>query len=189
MIRLRKKIVNSENTTVPVASPLAVLELMEWQAGTAFRDIASEAVGSVFMQNKGRKQIGEYLKKALELRSAEAEEQKKSGKRSGSSTGLETLMLETWLNGGYVKAHGLYGVLLVDIVNFHFSMGRTWGEPSIYAYLQLGGADILHILLAQHLGCQYFASFDEDFRRVRDVLKSESQLELLSSPEEVLAIF
>ncbi len=97
-------------------------------------------------------------------------------------------MLETWLNGSFVDSHGLYGLLQVDIVNFHLTVSKVWQEPSAYAYLQLGAADIMHILLAQHLGCQYIASFDTDFKRVKDIVSEETGISILTSPEEILDI-
>jgi predicted nucleic acid-binding protein len=66
--------------------------------------------------------------------------------------------------------HGLDGLLKVDIVNFDLHFRRAWQEPSAFAYLQLGLADIMHILLAQHLGCTYIASFDSDFKRVKNII-------------------
>lgn len=182
---IRKKLLEGVKVT-PVVTPLSLLELMEWQAEAAFKQIASEASGTVFIQKKSKKQIGDYLKKALELRKTEVKEQK--GKNRWKSTGLETLMDETWLNRSFAEAHGLQGLLQVDIVNFHLPVSRVWEEPSAYAYLQLGIADTIHILLAQHLGCQYIAGFDSDFIRVKDIIVEETGISVLASPEEILAI-
>lgn len=98
-------------------------------------------------------------------------------------------MSETWLNKSFIDAHGLQGLLQVDIVNFHLLVNKIWEEPSAYAYLQLGVADIMHILLARHLGCQYIASFDSDFKRVKEIINEETGLSVLSTAEEILAIF
>ena len=102
---------------------------------------------------------------------------------------IEMLMSETWLNPSFAIAHGLQGLLQVDIVNFHLSVSKAWEEPSDYAYLQLGIADIMHILLAQHLGCQYIASFDSDFARVKDIITEKTGMTTLTKPEEILDIF
>ena len=187
VVDVRKKILYEEIKVTPVVSPLALLELIEWQAEAAFKQIASEALGAVFIQKKSKKNIGDYLKKALELRKKEYEEQKENER--GASTGLELLMIETWLNGSFAGAHGLQGLLQVNIVNFHLLVNEVWKEPSEYAYLQLGVADIMHILLAQHLGCKYIASFDSDFKRVRDIVSEETGISILISPEEILNIF
>ena len=187
VVEIRKKLIFEKVKVTPVVSPLSLLELTEWHAEAAFKQIASEASGVIFIQRKSKKQIGEHLKKALELRKAENKEQR--GKKRGQSTGLEMLMSETWLNPSFAIAHGLQGLLQVDIVNFHLSVSKAWEEPSDYAYLQLGIADIMHILLAQHLGCQYIASFDSDFARVKDIITEETGMTTLTKPEEILDIF
>jgi len=186
MAQIRKKSLFEKSKVTPVVSPFSLLELMEWQAEAAFKQIASEASGVGFIQKRSKKQIGDYLKEALKLRRAESEKQK--GNRRGGSTGLEILMSETWLNRSFLECHGLSGLLQVDIVNFHLTINKVWREPSAYAYLQLGIADIMHILLAQHLGCKYIASFDSDFVRVKDIIQEETEILVLTSPEEILAI-
>ena len=186
MVDIRKKVLFEKVKVNPVVSPLSLLELIEWEAEAAFKQIASEASGTVFIQKRSKKQIGDYLKESLKLQEKEIKEQ--NGKIQGVSTGLDILMLETWSNRSFVDSHGLYGLLQVDIVNFHLTVTKAWEEPSFYAYLQLGAADIMHILLAQHLGCQYIASFDTDFKRVKDIVSEETGISILTSPEEILDI-
>jgi len=186
VVEIRKKLLFEKVKITPVVSPFSLLELIEWQAEAAFKQIASEASGTMFIQKKGKKQIGDYLKKALELREAEIKEQE--GKKPGVSTGLEILISETWLNRSFVEVHGLQGLLQVNIVNFHLPVSKVWEEPSVYAYLQLGIADIMHILLARHLGCKHIASFDSDFIRVKDIISEETGISVLTSPEEILDI-
>lgn len=184
VVEIRKKLLFEKVRVTPVVSPLSLLEFMEWHAEAVFKQIASEASGVLFIQRKNKKQIGDYLKKALELRKAEVLEQK--GRKRGLSTGLEILMLETWLNKSFEEFHGLAGLMQVDIVNFHLPVNKAWEEPYAYAYLQLGIADIMHILLAQHLGCKYIASFNSDFIRVKDIIGEETGISILTSPEEIL---
>ena len=186
MVKIRKKLIFEKVKVTPVASPLSLLELMEWQAEAAFKQIASEASGALFIQKQSKKQLGDYLKKALDLRKAEVKEKKR--KKRGVSNGLEMLMLETWLNKSFIDSNGLQGLLQVDIANFHLPVNKVWEEPAAYAYLQLGVADIMHILLAQHLGCQYIASFDSDFRRVKEIISEETGLSVLTTEDEVLSI-
>jgi hypothetical protein len=187
MAEIRKKLLFEETKVTPVVSPLSLLELMEWQAEAAFKQIASEASGVGFIQKRSKKQVGDYLKEALKMRRAESEKQK-GGKGAKYTTGLEWLMSETWLNRSFLECHGLRGLLQVDIVNFQMTINKAWMEPSAYAYLQLGTADIIHILLAQHLGCKYIASFDSDFARVKDIIQEETGILVLTSPKEILAI-
>jgi hypothetical protein len=188
MIEIRKKIINEEVRTTPIYSPISLLELMEWEAEAAFKQIASEAAGALSIQRKSKKEIGRLLKEALDRWNVEVELQKREGRKSGETTGLEDLMNETWLNRSFVEYHGLSGLQKIDIVNFNLSIDRVWAEPSAYAYLQVGVADIIHILLAQHLGCKYIATFDSDFKRVKDIIMEETEMEVLSSPEEIINV-
>jgi predicted nucleic acid-binding protein len=186
VIELRKKLIFGQPKLTSVISPLSLLELMEWNAATAFADHASETVGMHFIQRRSKKDIGGYLKKLLDLRRDEVEKQK--GTRDAVSTGLEILMSDTWLNRSFAECHGLEGLLQADIVNFNLTLDQAWREPSAYAYLQLGLADIMHILLACHLGCTYFASFDNDFCRARDIIEKESKMKVLTNAEEILGV-
>jgi hypothetical protein len=188
VVEIRKKLIFDEVKVTPVFSTISLLELMEWEAEAAFKQIASEASGAIFIQKKSKKEIGDYLKKAMEMRKDESKEQKKNRRKSFESTGLEILMSETWLNGSFAAAHGLKGLLQVDIVNFSLTIDKVWAEPSAYAFLQLGIADIMHILFAQHLGCKYIASFDSDFARVKNIITEETGMAVLTRPEEILAI-
>ena len=186
VIEIRKKILFGESKVIAVMSPISLLELMEWNAEAAFKDIAAESAGAMAIRRKSKKEIGDYLKTLLELRSDEVERQK--GKKRERTTGLEWIMSDTWLDRSFVESHGLQGLLQADVINFKLTIDQTWQESFAYAYLQLGVSDIMHILLAQHLGCKYFASFDLDFKRVKDIIKEEGGMTLLSSPEEILEI-
>ena len=188
VVKIREKLIFEEVKVTPVVSPLSLLELIEWQAESAFKQIASEVVGVKFIQKKGKKDIGSYLKRLLEWRKDEIKEQKKNKRESFVSTGLELLMLETCLNSSFAEVHGLRGLLQVDIINFGLTIDKAWSEPYFYAFLQLGVADIMHILLAQHLGCEYIASFDEDFKRVKDIIAEEKGITILIEPKEILDI-
>jgi len=183
---IRRKFVFAQAKVTPVVTPLSLLELMEWNAESAFRQYASDFVGAIRVRKSGRKDIGDYLRKALDLRKTEIK--LLNGKTLRESTGLEMLMTDCWLSRSFAECHGLQGLLQVGIKNFNFAIDNTWQEPFAYAYLQLGIADIMHVLLAKHLGCSFFASFDVDFKRVREIIKEETGMTLLSSPEEILGI-
>lgn len=186
VIQIRKKLIFGLPRLSAVVSPLALLELMGWKAEAAFKDYATEAIGVHIIQRRSKKEIGDHLKRVLELRRDETERQK--GERKGYSTGLEILMNDTWLNRSFAECHGLEGLLQADIVNFKLTLDEAWQEPSAYAYLQLGTSDILHILLAEHLGCTYIASFDDDFRRARDIIEEDSKMKVLATAEDILRV-
>jgi len=188
---IRKKLYFDECKVTPVVSPLSLIELMEQHAEAAFKNIAAQAAGVSSIQGRGKKDIGRFLKTALELRKEEVRQQAaktQEAKEEKLSTGLEILMLETWLNRSFEECHGLSGLVQVDIVNFGVTLDKVWDEPSAYAYLQLGLADIMHILVAEHLGCEYIASFDSDFGRSKDIIEEECGLCVLRTAQEILAI-
>ena len=188
---IRKKLLFEEVKVRPVASPLGRLELTEWHAEAVFKQTAAEASGALFIQRKGKKEIGDYIKKALERWQCQQEGAENTN--STARTGLDDLVSSMWISGSFSDAHGLAGIIQVDIVNFNLPADDPWETPSVpdpfvFAYLQLGVADTLHILLAHHLGCQYIASFDSDFKRVRGEIMEETGLIALVSPEEILAV-
>jgi len=186
VIEIRKKILSGESKVTAVISAVSLLELMEWNAEAAFKDIASNASGARAVQRKNKKEIGDYLKRLLEFRSDEAEKQK--GKKRERTTGLEWIMFDTWLDRSFADCHGLQGLLQADIVGFGLTIDKVWQEPSAYAYLQLGLSDIIHTLIAQHLGCKYIASFDSDFQRVSDIIEAQTGMIVLGSPEEIMKV-
>lgn len=193
VLEIRRKLLYEETKATAVMSPLCLLELIEWHAEGGFKQVVAEASNVIFIQKKGKKDIGDYLKKVIDLRQAEIKTQQVEEIlpgviARGESTPLEMLLSETALNTSFAVCHGLQGLLEVDISNFPMSRERALHEPFIYAYLQIGSADIMHILFAQHLGCSYFASFDEDFKRAKDIINEEAGMTLLSSPEEILGI-
>jgi hypothetical protein len=190
ILEIRQRLVYGKAKVIAVISPLCFLELVEWHAESGFKQVVAEASNVIFIQKKSKKEIGDYLNKVIAMRQAEIKAQPEEEILPGvivgrESTPLEMLMSQTVLNTSFAVCHGLQGLLEVEIANFKMSRYR---EPFIYAYLQVGTTDIIHILLAQHLGCKYFASFDSDFKRVKDFIKEENGMTLLSSPEEILEI-
>lgn len=189
VLEIRKKIIYRDVKVTPVVSPISLLELIEWHAEAVFKQIASQSSGTMFIQKKSKKEIGDYLKKATELYQLEIKERKNKKQSISTSTSLYLLMSDTMLNPSFATAHGLDGLLLVDIFNFNFPTNKVWIEElSFYAYLQLGVADIIHILLTKHLGCRYLASFDSDFKRVKEIVEEEKGILILTSPEEILEV-
>jgi hypothetical protein len=185
MIAVRKALLYEEVKATAVTSPLAQLELIEWHAEAAFKNLASEVAGTLAIQKKSKKEVGELLRRVIEDRRREAADG--TVDRSRGSTGLELLLDETWTNGGYARVHGLRGIVVADLQAFSLRVHEAWDVPQLLAYLQVGMADIMHALVAVHLGCRWFASFDSDFDRCRDHLQDGLALRLLRSPEEILA--
>ena len=164
-----------------VTTPFAFLEMLTVFVDGDFRSYVAGMLGRSALERKGSKhQIGEML---LEI-SKIARGVKLPPEGSGRE-GFERL----WqgLSPGLERAghHELEGVLLAEVQHFHMWLGAAWQAPADLAYAQLQGADIMHILFAQHLGCQFMASFDQDLRRARETLAQSFGLTLLATPEEL----
>lgn len=183
-IKIRKKILMGENKKTPVLSPLALLELMEWYTEARFRNIAFSATEYDLIKNKGKKDIGNYLKRLFELRKKEIKENKKT--KNYKKTELECLHAELWPHIHFGSNPSLEGLSQVDIENFNFSIEETWDLPSLLAFCQIGLADIMHIMLAKHLGCEYIGSLDSDFRLIKDFVKEELNINILCNLDEIL---
>jgi len=183
---IRKKLVSTDVKVSCVISPLAIIELTEWHAEAKFKNIAAEASGVLSIQRKSKKEIGSLLSEVLEKRKRKEEVKNNIKGPYGSSTGLEVLHAETWLNPSFAKAHGFNGLFEVDLINFKLDIPQTFDLPFLFAYLQMGLADILHVMAARHLGCTYIASFDSDYSRNKKHIEEGAKLKLLSSPEDIL---
>ncbi len=184
---IRRKLILWPETikTYPVISPLCLLELMEYDAEQSFRQIAAEAGVSRFLQNKRKKEIGDYLKKVLIKRKEEII-QKRKKHESHSNTPLAKLMNDL-ADMPNLEA-GLKGLCPVDIVNFNLGSQDVFSVPSYYTWLQLGAADILHVLFAEHLGCKYLASRDSDFERVKDRIENETGIIVLTKYDQIIDV-
>lgn len=187
---IRKRLEQKSVKTQPVVSELVLWELQEWIAEANFKQAGAEISGAIFLQRKGKKDIGNYLKKVYELWQDEGEDGHDHPK-TGTS-GLEMIMQSSWVNLGYANYHGLCNILFAPIKNFcwppKLAKNRNpFSDPYMLAFLQLGVADILHILIANHLGCKYIASFDSDFKRAKPFVEATG-MKVLCSPEEILAI-
>jgi hypothetical protein len=186
VVEIRKKLVREFIKATCVISPLAIIETIEWHAEATFKNIAAEAVGVLAVQRKSKKEIGRLVSRILEKRRDEVKNKIKGP--HGSSTGLEILHSDMVLNPAYAKAHGFRGLFAVDLINFRLDISQTFDLPFVFAHLQMGLADILHIMAARHLGCTHIASFDSDYSQNKNHIEEGAKLKVLSSPEEILKV-
>lgn len=183
MVKVREALLFEETKATAVVCPLSVLELVEWYAEASFKNLAADAAGTNAIQRKSKKEIGRLLVQVLEA----VLELNRSGDNSSYSP-VAHVFGETFVNPGFAHLHGLKGVVVADIVGLFFSERDTWEVAQFLAYLQMGMADIVQLLVARHLGCSWFASFDSDFDRCREHVKDGLGMSLLSTPEQILGI-
>lgn len=186
MIEIRDKISHENINVVPVFSPLALNELTKWDAEIIFKQLSSEAIGTKMIQRKSEKELGEHLKKIWEIWKDLSQTERHNQSNDWKKEGVRRIMFELGRNPSFTFSNGLHGLIPVDIINFNYTIGRAWQDPYIYSYLQLGATDIMHILYAQHLGCKYIASFDNDFKRAKEEIKRTTGIEVLYGHQEIL---
>lgn len=163
-----------------ITSPLAILEVKEWHARTMLRQAVGEQVGVRFVQRSSTKEIGDRIRRLWDLRQKEV----KLHPRSKEVTGLQIVIDDLTFH----TVHGFDGITIPDIQAFSLTLADALWEPSFYAMVQTGAADILHIRFAHHLGCKYFATFDRDFERIADVVQKETDMTVLSTPEGIIRV-
>jgi hypothetical protein len=190
VLEIREKLIYEDSKITAVTSELALWELQEWNAEANFKQAGAEISGYIYLQRKGKKEIGNYLKNIYELWKEEGDIGHHDPE-TGTS-GLEILMQSSWVNLGFAHSHGLRGILLTPIKQFYWPpkqsrQSNPFSDPFMLAFLQLGVADIMHILIANHFGCEYIASFDSDFKRAKNIIE-DTGMKILSSPEDILSI-
>ena len=186
MADVRELVQLGESECVPVTTPLAILELTEWHAHASFKQIASQAAGNICVDRLSRKEVGDYLKRIYKAGIQEAKEVDDS--HNLTKAPKVAVMRDCFLNLSFMECHGLNGVLKVDLKNFTIDAKHLGSRLFLLAFHQIGLADLLHIAAASHLGCKYFASFDSDFRRCREVIKEDFDLELIESVDALLTL-
>ncbi len=168
------------------------MELAKWQALAAVKQIGAEASGILAVQRKSDKEIGELLQEAVEKWKVEREgllpRREEGDTEAAYTTGLEGLIQGAMIVPSFASVHGFEGLLQVDLMNFDLPFVQGWRLPYLMSFYQMGAADVLHVLAAEHLGCQYIASFDSDFWRVRDLITEETGLSVLKNPEMILEV-
>jgi hypothetical protein len=188
MIEIRDKIYYENINVVLVFSPLALNELMKWNAEIMFKQLSSEAIGTKMIQRESEKRIGEHLKKIWEIWKDLSETEKRNQSNDWEKKGVRRIIHDLWIDPSFTFAHGLSGLIAVDIIDFNYTIERAWQDPSAYSYMQLGATDIMHILYAQHLGCKYIASFDSDFKRAKEEIKKTTGIEVLYGHNQILKV-
>ena len=185
----------------PVYTPLGLAELMGAYAKEKFKSIATQFIGNFAIERMSKKQVGDSIKAIFDGRRVEAKEQAfedetiaernglPDGVRPGrTTTDLELLVTSLCLNHSFIDCNRFRGLILADVLKLDFTQEQLWGQMNLFAYLQLGLSDIMHIVTAKHLGCEYLASFDGDFKRASDLLYEFTGIKTLTSPDMIIDV-
>jgi len=184
MAMVRREVCLGLKSLNVVTSTLAVLELFEWHAHLSFKQIAAQSAGVGVVDRMSRKEVGDYLAKIW--KDGRSEENVVPDSYSVNKAPKAALYRDCLLNTSFMEYHGLDGIIDVDVRGLNVEAGSLGGTLAGLAYHQIGLADLMHLATAKHLGCKYFASFDSDFRRCRDVIKDDFGLELIPDANSLL---
>mgnify|MGYP001791149906 CR=1 FL=1 len=172
----------SYETSTLVYSPLVTLECTEKLVEGSFKDYASKYLSINSIQKSGRKEIGKVLKNIYD---------DYSNKKIEDWSNLSDLQIlglnlfETGI-GDEDDALGLFEIFPVDIKNINILHNtEDFENLMFFSKLQLGVADILHLLVAQKVGCENFITFDSDFVRVKKEIKRIFNLNVLNNVKEI----
>ncbi len=192
VVEIKRRLTSGRARASAVITALGVIELAKWQALTAVKQIGAEASGILAVQRKSDKEIGELLQKAVDKWKVEREDllprREEGAPDAAYTTGLESLIQGAMIVPSFAIVHGFEGLLQVDLKKFDIPFVQGWRLPYFMSFYQMGAADILHVLAAEHLGCQYIASFDSDFWRVKDLITEDTELSVLKNSEMILEV-
>ncbi len=158
-----------------VYTPACRLELEEIMTQASFQHEAALVAGAKYVSNQGRKWVGERLGEIL----------------SDFSKNQEDEELKQLYHGFFhmtsFAGEGLVGLVEVDILNLSITQ-KDFYRIGFLANLQLGLADIVHLLATERLGCKYFFTFDNDFARASSQIKEYLGFEIVTDPSLMLRL-
>lgn len=199
LTKLRRTLLHETNAFL-VTSPLSICELIGWHSSESFKNITTDLLGASAVLKKGNKDIARSLDKTIDQLREERNANQGIPQRieevemDGVSKVVGTqpwkdFWLETTISPSFLEYHGLHGIIVADIVNLNLKESKMWNDLEILSYLQMGMADIMHLLIANHLGCKWFATFDMDFFKINNCkrhIEESFGLSILTSVEEII---
>jgi len=156
-----------------VVSPFVLLELDAWYAEESFKQHAVEGTHFKAIQSLSRKRIGELLHKVYQ-------DQKDVERTYCSNT--DPYCAPLWAAVTSRNGDALDGIEIEGVEAMCLD-ASAFRKVSLLAILQMGMADIVHLLAADHLECDYLATTDDDFHRLRNEIETESKLGILYKQE------
>jgi len=166
-VKLRSIVGWNYPKTKLVISPFVLLELDEWFAEETFKRHALEGTHVKAIQTHSRKQIGEYIQQVV--RDAKDADDSFAAQLWGA--------MASGARGDY-----LAGIDIRPVDNLRFGPD-AFKKVSLLSHMQLGMADIIHLLSADALKCTHFASTDSDFARLRKEIEVSFKFKILFKDE------
>lgn len=164
---IREIIENYKNKINLVFSPACRLEMEDVLSNIRFKSIAYELRPSSNLQRKGKKDIGDIIKKLMNDYGKDPKNQD-----------LRLLYYHFFFTTSQID-EGLFGLMEVDIKNFKITRDDFY-HLGFLANLQIGFSDVFHLICARNLGCTYFFSNDTDFTRSKDDIEKLFGFEIVT---------
>ncbi len=171
--KIREIIDNSENKINLVYTPACRLELEEVISETAFRNYGVEVSDIKHLQRKSRKEIGEIINRI-----------RLDTKKNEPSNELRNLYYHFFFVTSSLPEL-LPGLFEVDLVNIKITK-RDIYKYGFLANLQIGFADIFHLVSAQRLGCKYFFTLDNDFSRAASEIEIMFNIKIIADIDKMV---
>jgi len=150
-----------------IVSPFVLLEVDEWYAEETFKRHALEGTHVKAIQTHSRKAIGEFIQQVYR----------------GAKAATDSFAAQLWgamANGA--RGEFLEGIQIRPVDHLRFGPG-AFKKVTLLSYMQLGMADIVHLLAAEALKCTHFAATDSDFGRLRDEIEANFKFKILLKDE------
>jgi hypothetical protein len=181
--QIRKRIEDFDFKLNLIYTPACRLELEEIITASRFKKYGIEVSESTSsFVKKGNKEIGDIL---LKLKKNYTNDLKKSGALKMDEN-LKLLFNHFFFTTDRIN-EGLEGIIEFDIINF--SLAKKELKNLIYfANMQVGFADLFHLLSAFKLGCKYFFTFDTDFKRIKEEVAHIYKIEIVTELPRMLAL-
>jgi hypothetical protein len=150
-----------------VVSPFVLLELDEWYAEECFKRHALEGTHVKAIQTHSRKEIGKFIQTIFR----------------DSNANDDSFPAQVWgAMASRIRGESLAGIQIESVENLRFD-ADAFDKVSLLSHMQLGMADIVHLLAADSLKCTHFASTDYDFHRLRNEIEDSFKFKVLFKDE------
>ncbi|MCK7559783.1 hypothetical protein MKQ70_34530 [Chitinophaga sedimenti] len=183
LLSLSRRIYEEECLNL-VYSPLCVMEYVEVITRGKLLDLLGRAIGASALRKVSNKDLGKILK-AISLDFDEI-----WNMESDFGTPLHELKYDlfdphpNYYNGSLE----ISGTTLCAIENFSIVPSSYLRSITTLSQYQIGLADIMHLLVAKHLECKNFLTFDHDFMLAKDEIQRLFGLKVVMNVEEMNSI-
>ena len=150
-----------------VISPFVLLELDEWYAEECFKRQALEGTHVKAIQTHSRKQIGEFIQQVVR----------------DSRNEYNSFVSHLWAAmASGTRGQSLAGIEIESVESLQLN-SDAFAKVSLLSHMQMGMADIVHLLAADALSSTHFASTDSDYNRLRMEIEESFDFKMLFKDE------